>query len=132
MPTATPRPTSHGCRRTASSPSRRDHRQPDRPAGSVESHMAEPLTLSTRRLNRILLARQLLLSRRRMPVPAVIEHLVGMQSQTPRSAYVGLWTRVSGFRPEALERLMLAREAVRIVLMRSTIHLVTARDCLPL
>jgi hypothetical protein len=93
--------------------------------------MPEPPILSPRRLNRILLARQLLLSRRRMSVPAAIEHLVAMQSQSPRSAYVGLWTRVSGFRHEALEQLMLSREAVRIVLMRSTIHLVTARDCLP-
>jgi hypothetical protein len=93
--------------------------------------MTEPQVLSPRRLNRILLARQLLLARRRMSVPAAIEHLVGMQSQSPRSAYVGLWTRLSGFRPDALERLMVSREAVRIVLMRSTIHLVTARDCLP-
>ena len=94
--------------------------------------MPEPQILSPRRLNRILLARQLLLARRRMPVPAAIEYLVGMQSQSPRSCYVGLWSRVSGFRPPALEGLMLSREAVRIALMRSTIHLVTARDCLPL
>ena len=93
--------------------------------------MPDPDVLPPRRLNRILLARQLLLARRRIPAPEAIEHLVGIQSQTPRSAYVGLWTRVAGFRPEALERLMLSREAVRIVLMRSTIHLVTARDCLP-
>ncbi len=94
--------------------------------------MAEAPVLSQRRLNRILLERQLLLSRRRMAVPAVVEHLVGMQSQSPRAAYIGLWARVSGFQPEALERLMLSRNAVRIVVMRSTIHLVTARDCLPL
>ena len=94
--------------------------------------VADAPVLSQRRLNRILLARQLLLARRRMPVPAVVEHLVGMQSQSPRSAYIGLWARVSGFRPEALERLMLSRDAVRIVVMRSTIHLVTARECLAL
>lgn len=63
---------------------------------------------------------------------AAVEHLVGMQSQSPRAAYVGLWTRLSGFRTERLEELMLDRQAVRIALMRSTVHLVSARDCLPL
>jgi hypothetical protein len=62
----------------------------------------------------------------------VVEHLVGLQSQSPRAAYVGLWTRLSGFRAERLEELMLERRAVRIALMRSTVHLVSARDCLPL
>lgn len=63
---------------------------------------------------------------------AAIEHLVGLQSQSPRAAYVGLWARLSGFRAEHLEELMLDRRAVRIALMRSTVHLVSARDCLPL
>jgi hypothetical protein len=94
--------------------------------------MTEARVLSTVRLNRALLARQLLLRRRRVAPLAAVEHLVGIQSQTPRAAYVGLWTRVAGFRPEALERLMLDREVVRVALMRSTIHLVSARDCLPL
>ncbi len=88
--------------------------------------------LSTKRLNRILLARQLLVRRRRMPTLAAIEHLVGMQSQAPRAAYVGLWTRLHRFRPEQLENLMLSRQVVRIALMRSTIHLVSAADCLEL
>ena len=88
--------------------------------------------LSTLRLNRALLARQLLLRRRRIDPLAAVEHLVGIQSQSPRAAYIGLWTRVAGFRPEALERLLQNREVVRVALMRSTIHLVSARDCLPL
>ena len=94
--------------------------------------MAAPRPLSTRRLNRALLARQLLLRRRRIAPVAAIEHLIGIQSQSPRAAYTGLWTRVAGFRPDALERLMLDRGVVRVALMRSTIHLVSARDCLPL
>ena len=94
--------------------------------------MASPPVLSTLRLNRALLARQLLLRRRRISALDAVEHLVGMQSQSPRAAYVGLWTRVAGFRPEALERLMLERSVVRVALMRSTIHLVSARDCLAL
>jgi hypothetical protein len=94
--------------------------------------MAASRPLSPRRLNRALLARQLLLRRRRVAPLAAVEHLVGIQAQTPRAAYTGLWTRLAGFRPEALEQLMLDREVVRVALMRSTIHLVSARDCLPL
>jgi len=94
--------------------------------------MADARVLSTVRLNRALLARQFLLRRRRIDPLAAVEHLVGIQSQSPRAAYVGLWTRVAGFRPEALERLLLDREVARVALMRSTIHLVSARDCLPL
>jgi hypothetical protein len=94
--------------------------------------MPSPPLLSTLRLNRALLARQLLLRRRRISPLDAVEHLVGIQSQSPRAAYVGLWTRVAGFRPEALERLMLERSVVRVALMRSTIHLVSARDCLAL
>ena len=63
-----------------------------------------------------------------MSVPDALEHLVGLQAQTPHSAYVGLWTRLAGFRPEELSDLLVDRRAVRIALMRSTIFLVTARD----
>jgi hypothetical protein len=55
-----------------------------------------------------------------------------MQAQEPKDPYVGLWTRLQGFRPEELEGLLEAREAVRLTLMRGTIHLVTARDCFAL
>jgi hypothetical protein len=45
---------------------------------------------------------------------------------------VALWTRIAGFRPEELEALIAGREAVRMTLMRGTIHLFTARDALAL
>src|SRR5512135_1827449 len=84
--------------------------------------------LDRRTLGRTLLARQHLLLRVKMDVRAMIEHLVGMQAQVPRDPYVGLWSRVQGFDPASLERLLLDRDAVRMTLMRTTLHLVTAAD----
>jgi hypothetical protein len=55
-----------------------------------------------------------------------------MQAQAPRPPYVGLWTRLERFQPEALSQLLLDRSVVRIALMRGTVHLVTAGDCLAL
>jgi len=62
--------------------------------------------LSRRTLNRTLLARQLLLERVRRPALDVVEHLVGMQAQEPPDPYVGLWTRIDGFDPLELSRLI--------------------------
>src|SRR5260221_3136723 len=68
----------------------------------------------------------------RAPVPAIeaIEHLGGMQSQAPLAPYVGLWTRLQGFTPGELSALTEQRQVVRLHLMRTTVHLVSARDCL--
>jgi hypothetical protein len=88
--------------------------------------------LGRRALNRALLDRQLLLRRSTMPVLETVEHLVGLQAQEPEDPYVALWSRLDGFDPAELGQAMLDRAAVRIALQRSTIHLVTARDCLAL
>jgi hypothetical protein len=58
-----------------------------------------------------------------------IGHLVGIQAQAPQARYVGLWTRVRGLTAAGLSDLLTSRQAVRIAVMRGTIHLVTADDC---
>jgi hypothetical protein len=72
----------------------------------------------------------MLLRRWQMPMSDAIERLVGLQAQTTHSWYHGLWTRLEDFRPERLAEMLIKRQVVRIALMRSTIHLVTVRDCL--
>jgi hypothetical protein len=92
----------------------------------------EGSVLERRTLNRTLLARQHLLTRVALPVPAMLEHLVGLQAQVPRDPYIGLWSRLRDFSPGELEQLLLKRQAVRMTLLRTTLHLVTARDAPPL
>jgi Winged helix DNA-binding domain len=84
--------------------------------------------LTRRELNRATLARQLLLERKRLPVKAVIERLVGMQAQWPSAPYVGIWTRTTSFRREALERELRSGAVVKANVNRQTLHLVTQRD----
>jgi len=86
--------------------------------------------ISQRALNRATLARQLLLRREDMPVVEAVERLGGLQAQTTHSWYAGLWSRLEPFDPDATGRLLAERKLVRMALMRSTIHLVTAEDCL--
>lgn len=85
--------------------------------------------LTPRALNRATLARQGLLARSSGSVLGLVDHLVGLQAQVPRDPYVALWSRLSGFEPSHLERLLADRSVARSPLMRGTIHLATARDC---
>lgn len=86
--------------------------------------------LGTRALNRATLGRQLLLERVSMPAVDAIERLAGFQAQAPWAPYYNLWTRLSGFHQDELARLLTGREVVRIALMRGTVHMVSATDCL--
>jgi hypothetical protein len=84
--------------------------------------------LGPRQLNRATLARQMLLERRAVPVPEAVERLAGMQAQEPRPPFVGLWSRLQGFRREDLVEALKGYEVVRGPLMRSTLHLLSAAD----
>lgn len=87
-----------------------------------------PRVLTLRELNRATLARQLLLERKRIDPVAAIERLAGMQAQWPPSPYVGLWSRLAGFKRETLEQAVLRGDVVKPTMMRGTLHLVSARD----
>jgi len=99
---------------------------------AAEGAGGEGGVLDRRSRNRALLARQGLLQRWAVPAAVAIERLVGLQSQSPTAPYVGLWTRLERFDTEDLATLIRDGNPVRIALMRSTIHLVTADDCLAL
>ncbi|THC49388.1 winged helix DNA-binding domain-containing protein [Streptomyces sp. A1499] len=89
--------------------------------------------LDTRALNRATLDRQLLLRRSRdLSVKDAVSHLVGLQAQNVKPPYHALAARLADFDPAELSALLEARELVRMVTMRSTIHLHTAEDALTL
>ncbi len=88
--------------------------------------------LTDRALGRATLARQLLLERVALDPVAAVERLVGLQAQEPLDPYLALWSRLDPFDPHALGRGLEDRTLVRIVVMRGTIHLVTADDALVL
>jgi len=58
----------------------------------------------------------------------VVEHLGGMNAQTPRGPSVGLYARIDGFQQDDLDLLLRRYDLVKANLMRGTIHLVTARQ----
>jgi len=93
--------------------------------------MRSQRVLSQRELNRALLARQLLLERVRLPIPRTLERICGLQDQYAPSGYIGLWTRLEGFRRDDLTRALERRAAIQATLMRATIHLVSKRDFWP-
>ncbi len=90
--------------------------------------MAVAATLTRAELNRATLARQMLLAREPLGAVAAIERLAGMQAQEPKHPFIGLWTRVEGFSRDELLGALHEREVVRATLMRSTLHLMSARD----
>jgi hypothetical protein len=88
-------------------------------------------TLSARELNRTLLRRQLLLRRVRLPVVRAVGRLVALQAQYAPSPYVALWSRVEGFRKEALTDALIDGKVVKAGVIRGTLHVLT-RELYPL
>lgn len=90
----------------------------------------EPV-LTERTLDRVLLDRQLLLERSTLHITEALERIGGLQTQYAPSGYVGLWTRLAGFRRDDLTMALEERTIVQATLMRVTIHMVSARDFWP-
>jgi hypothetical protein len=86
--------------------------------------------LTDRALNRATLARQFLLQRSSTAPLEAVEHLIGLQAQNPLDPYLALWSRLDAFDPHHVGKLVEDRFLVRIVVMRGTVHLVTAEDAL--
>ena len=84
--------------------------------------------LTLRELNRTTLLRQLLLRRERLPVARAIERVAALQAQWAPAPYVALWARLERFERSSLERALARGHVVKALLMRATMHLVSARD----
>jgi hypothetical protein len=70
----------------------------------------------------------MLLAREEVSAVDAVERLAGLQAQEPRPPFVGLWTRVEGFTRDGLVDALRSGEVVRGLLMRATLHAVSARD----
>jgi hypothetical protein len=90
--------------------------------------MADERVLTLRELNRALLARQLLLERRRLDVQQAVERICAVQAQWPQSPYIGLWTRLVEFTKDHLTRALAEHRVVKSQLFRVTLHITSARD----
>jgi hypothetical protein len=84
--------------------------------------------IDRRGLNRSVLHRQMLVKRSTRPVVDTVRHLVAVQAQEPNWPYVGLWSRLAGFRHDDLTSPIETGEVVRGSLIRATQHLVTVDD----
>jgi hypothetical protein len=85
-------------------------------------------TMSQRRLNRALLARQMLLGREKLDPVDAVERLGGLQAQEPASPFLALQARLDALEPGHLASAIHARTLVKATLMRATLHLVSAHD----
>jgi hypothetical protein len=86
-----------------------------------------PPVLTERRLNRALLARQLLLERSVSSIPEALGRIGGIQNQYAPNAYLRLWSCLADFERDDLTRAYEDASVVQGTLMRGTIHAV-ARD----
>ena len=61
-------------------------------------------------------------------MPRAVERLCALQAQDPKAPYIGLWSRLEGFRKEQLTRAYERKQVVRGTLFRVTVQLVSAGD----
>ena len=95
-------------------------------AESLTNPAATPL--SARALNRATLARQLLLRREPLDVPAGLRAITAIQAQSAPSPYIALWNRLADFDPADLDAAFTGHSVVKATLMRITLHAVHAQD----
>jgi len=86
--------------------------------------------LSRQRLNRTLLHRQHLLERTSATAQEMAHHLVGLQAQENLPPFLSLAARIEGFDPATVTAGLDDRSLVRFLVMRGTVHLITADDAL--
>jgi hypothetical protein len=86
------------------------------------------MPLTARELNRATLARQLLLERARLGVPAALERIFVLQAQEPASPYLALWARLRDFDPAGLDAAFADATVLKAPLVRLTLHAVLAGD----
>ncbi|MGQ0606970.1 MAG: winged helix DNA-binding domain-containing protein [Chloroflexota bacterium] len=88
--------------------------------------------VTTRALNRALLARQSLLERSALSLTEVMEQMGGIQMQYAPAGYIGLWSRMHDFDRPMLTQALEERRAIQATMMRATIHTVSAADYWPM
>src|SRR5688500_2260410 len=101
-------------------------------SSEARRHGVTAEVLTTRHLNRALLARQMLLQRSALPLTSVVERMGGIQMQYAPAGYIGLWSRMREFERPMLTQALEDRSAVQGTMMRGTIHTVSAADYWPM
>jgi hypothetical protein len=86
------------------------------------------MILTTRALNRALLARQGLLEKLESPLAEAVESIGALQAQSWGALPIALWSRVRDFKAGDLYGALARRELVVGTLLRRTLHLVSARE----
>ncbi len=86
------------------------------------------MTLALRELNRATLARQLLLERATIGVDDAVRRVLALQAQSPASAYLALWNRLTNLDLAEVDAAFADGSLVRATLMRITLHAVHADD----
>lgn len=98
---------------------------------AVIARTSEPL-MTSRDLNRAVLARQRLLEHAELALDSAVEAVGALQAQYPPAPAVALWSRVRGLTMEGYRSAMEGRRLVTALLMRGTLHVVSGRGYWPL